>query len=258
MKTYTFHVSLPGHGRVWRKLELPAEATLENLHNAIQAAYDFDNDHLYSFFMSGKAWDRATEYSLPEDAEPWGGFSILGAAETGGAPMIAGALELDPEAPEEAPTTQDLRTMFAALKENPELRDEFVQAFTQQMGMPAVMVEMMLANIDTLMQTASDGQLDAILNLNEDDLPDGIFDDDEAAGDVRTTTLEELGLRKGKTFMYLFDYGDEWRFKVKVDAINKNAADVEYPLLVEEVGEAPVQYEDWEEEEDDQADGEGV
>ena len=58
MRTYTFHVSLPGHGRVWRKLELPADATLETLHFSIQHAYDFGADHLYSFFMSGQAWDE--------------------------------------------------------------------------------------------------------------------------------------------------------------------------------------------------------
>lgn len=68
MRTYTFHVSLPGHGQqfVWRKVELPADATLEGLHFAIQDAYAFDADHLYSFFMSGKAWDeRAPSIRCP-------------------------------------------------------------------------------------------------------------------------------------------------------------------------------------------------
>ncbi|MDY6875911.1 MAG: hypothetical protein SWK90_06890 [Chloroflexota bacterium] len=32
MKTYTFHVSLPGTGRVWRKIEMRADQTLEELH----------------------------------------------------------------------------------------------------------------------------------------------------------------------------------------------------------------------------------
>lgn len=49
MKTYTFHVALPGTGRTWRKLELLADQTLEDLHLAIQDAFEFDNDHLYSF-----------------------------------------------------------------------------------------------------------------------------------------------------------------------------------------------------------------
>ena len=157
MKTYTFHVSLPGHGRVWRKVELPAEATLENLHDAIQAAYDFASDHLYSFFMSGKAWDRATEYSLPEDADPWGGMLTL----VDQASEVAVAGEEDEEAVE-LPTTEDMRTMFAALKKTPELRDQLIQAFAQQTGMPAAMAEMMLGNIDTLMQSVSDDQLDRV------------------------------------------------------------------------------------------------
>ena len=66
MKTLTFHVSLPGTGRTWRKLELRADQTLEDLHFAIQDAFEWDADHMYSFFMSGKAWDTATEYAGPD------------------------------------------------------------------------------------------------------------------------------------------------------------------------------------------------
>ena len=67
-------------------------------------------------------------------------------------------------------------------------------------------------------------------------------------GDVRTTTLESLGLRPRQEFMYLFDYGDEWRFKVRVHAINENAdPDAEYPRPVESVGESPEQYPTWDE-----------
>jgi hypothetical protein len=260
MKTYTFHVSLPDHGRVWRKLELPAEATLENLHLAIQDAYDFDADHLYSFFMSGKAWDSATEYTLPEGADPWSGL-IPDQDEMDGEAGEDGELDDEEEDLAEMPTSQDLRTMFTALKENPEMRDEFVQAFTQQMGMPAAMVEMMLGNIDTLMENASDEQLDEMLSMSDEELAEELDEeelDDEAAGDVRTTTLESLALKKGKTFMYLFDYGDEWRFKVKVDAINNNATtNAEYPRLVEAVGEAPAQYADGDED-DSEEDGEGI
>jgi hypothetical protein len=72
MKTYVFHVSLPGTGRTWRKIEIGAEQTLEDLHVAIQDAYEWDADHLYSFFMSGKAWDGNSEYSLPRGSSPWG------------------------------------------------------------------------------------------------------------------------------------------------------------------------------------------
>jgi hypothetical protein len=45
--------------------------------------------------------------------------------------------------------------------------------------------------------------------------------------------------------MYLFDYGDEWRFKVRVHAINPDAPAGDYPQTVESVGEAPEQYPRW-------------
>ena len=48
--------------------------------------------------------------------------------------------------------------------------------------------------------------------------------------------------------MYLFDYGDEWRFKVRVCAINPDAPEDEYPRIVESVGKAPGQYPGWDEE----------
>ncbi|MDI6905499.1 MAG: hypothetical protein QMD13_08480, partial [Candidatus Bathyarchaeia archaeon] len=58
--------------RVWRKIEVLGNRTLDDLHMAIQDAFDFDADptHLYSFFMSGKAWDHSNfEYYHP-DADP--------------------------------------------------------------------------------------------------------------------------------------------------------------------------------------------
>jgi len=68
-------------------------------------------------------------------------------------------------------------------------------------------------------------------------------------GNVQTTTMEDLDLQPRQEFMYLFDYGDEWRFKVRVHALNKNAnPQAEYPRIVESVGKAPPQYHTWSEE----------
>lgn len=39
---------------------------MEDLHNALQEAYGFWNDHLYSFFMTGQAWTEPS-ISSPED-----------------------------------------------------------------------------------------------------------------------------------------------------------------------------------------------
>ena len=192
MNTYTFHVSLPGTRRVWRKIEMSADQTLEDLHFAIQDAYEWDADHLYSFFMSGKAWDESTEYCLPEGADPWG-------------------VPLDDEEFEE-PLAPEL---------DEEQRANALQLLAEQLGIPPEVSETLLATL---------------------------VDPYAGPGDVRTTTIESLGLTPGQEFMYLFDYGDEWRFKVRVHAINEDAdPEAEYPRLVESVGEAPEQYPDWDE-----------
>ncbi len=68
---YRIKVSLQWNRRVWRVIEILAHQTLEDLHLGIQRAFGWDNDHLYAFFMSGRAWDRLTEIEGPfGEAEP--------------------------------------------------------------------------------------------------------------------------------------------------------------------------------------------
>lgn len=43
-------------------IELDESSTLEDLHYAIQDAVDFDNDHLYCFFLSRTDRSRSREY----------------------------------------------------------------------------------------------------------------------------------------------------------------------------------------------------
>jgi len=55
---------------IWRIIEIKGDQTLSDFHMAIQNAFNWDNDHMYSFFLSNKKWDRMTEYSgNPIEAE---------------------------------------------------------------------------------------------------------------------------------------------------------------------------------------------
>ncbi|MBC8449852.1 MAG: SEC-C domain-containing protein [Chloroflexi bacterium] len=63
--TYTFKVTYQRKRSVWQLIEIAADQTLDDLHYAILSAVDFDSDHLYSFYMSGRAWDDSTEYASP-------------------------------------------------------------------------------------------------------------------------------------------------------------------------------------------------
>jgi hypothetical protein len=62
---YRFQVRLNWMKSVWRRIEMRGDQTLHHLHAAIQEAFDWDDDHLYAFFLSGRAWDDATAYESP-------------------------------------------------------------------------------------------------------------------------------------------------------------------------------------------------
>ena len=74
---YTFKVSLDKD--IWSKIQLSAHDTLHDLHNLIQEAFQFENDHMYSFFMDGKPWSK-NEFKCPFDDEgicsSFSGFNI--------------------------------------------------------------------------------------------------------------------------------------------------------------------------------------
>lgn len=61
-------------------------------------------------------------------------------------------------------------------------------------------------------------------------------------------SLQKAGLTKGKKFLYLFDFGDEWVFQCKVLRELEDQTDV--PCVIRCVGEAPKQYPDDEWDED--------
>jgi hypothetical protein len=147
---YAFRVRLPGavddegnrYEEVWRVIEVAANQTLEDLGEAIPVAFDFDDPHLWSFFLSSKAWDRASEYALETEPDLFAGRGVRSARR------------------------------------------------------------------------------------------------------VRIRDVVWPGARGRKEFLFLFDYGDQWHFRVKLlrtdEAVEAGAS---YPRVVERRGEAPPQYE---------------
>jgi len=54
--------------------------------------------------------------------------------------------------------------------------------------------------------------------------------------------IGELGLSVGQQFLYLFDFGDEWCFWVKLEDIKEGEPESSEPEVIESKGEAPQQY----------------
>jgi len=60
-----------------------------------------------------------------------------------------------------------------------------------------------------------------------------------------------LPLYKGMTFIFHFDFGDDWEFKIQVEAMPSAEADYPELTVIEKRGTPPEQYPDWEDEDDD-------
>ncbi|MBA3327625.1 MAG: plasmid pRiA4b ORF-3 family protein [Solirubrobacterales bacterium] len=84
---FQFDADLVGFPGVRRTIAVRSGQTLLDLHDALQAAFEWDDDHLYSFWLSGEFWESdGSEYTHPFHAalpDPLGVFA------TGPAPKSA-------------------------------------------------------------------------------------------------------------------------------------------------------------------------
>ena len=59
---------------------------------------------------------------------------------------------------------------------------------------------------------------------------------------VKGTKLQSVFKRPGDKMMFLFDYGDGWRFVVELKDIQRAERWDLKPIILERVGKAPLQY----------------
>jgi len=90
-KEYVFKVNLKGSRRVSRTIALRGDQTLDDLHEAIFAAFDRFDAHLYSFYFPkaptrrGSAAPKPKEYTAPQmfdEPDPFDDESRFDAAAT--------------------------------------------------------------------------------------------------------------------------------------------------------------------------------
>jgi hypothetical protein len=75
VKVITIRATLEWFTPVRREIEIREDQTLVTLHEAIQRAFQWYDDHLYAFFMSGREWDRSSVmYSEPESLKEAGEY----------------------------------------------------------------------------------------------------------------------------------------------------------------------------------------
>jgi Plasmid pRiA4b ORF-3-like protein len=76
------------------------------------------------------------------------------------------------------------------------------------------------------------------------------LDDDPLADGVKRTKMSRVFPEVGSKMLFLFDYGDNWEFRVEVIRFGEKVPRTRYPRVLAVVGKAPPQYPDT-----DEADG---
>jgi hypothetical protein len=71
------------------------------------------------------------------------------------------------------------------------------------------------------------------------------------AKSVEKTRVADAFPDVGHKMLFIFDYGDDWRFVVEVIGLGRKVAKTRYPKVLKKVGKAPEQYGSWDD------DGEG-
>jgi hypothetical protein len=72
-----------------------------------------------------------------------------------------------------------------------------------------------------------------------------LYADADTAGSsesVKRTRIEQAFSTVASKMTFLFDYGDEWHFKVEVIGIGNPEPKARYPKVIKTVGDAPPQY----------------
>ena len=77
---YDFKVMMLRDKRIYRAIAARSEQTLADLQEFIQHAFDWDNDHLYCFYMNGRKYDERYQFACDyeEDRPPWASEAVIG------------------------------------------------------------------------------------------------------------------------------------------------------------------------------------
>lgn len=224
MRTYTFHISVQDMPDTWRTVELTGQQTLRDLHVAIQEALDWDPDDDMAFFVGENPLEDSEQFTLDDD---WDDEEGLYDDDDQTESMVA---EMPPPDLGSVSSPESLEEALTLIETSPEIRAQLRQTLVEQMGVPLFMADLMLGNLRLLME------------VMPKELLAGMVGDGPETKNASEATLEGLELTPGQRILYMFG-DDDWRFDVRVEAINEAAEDdAFYPLILDGDGPAPQQY----------------
>jgi hypothetical protein len=218
---------------MYRTIAIRSEQTLEDLHDEIQVALGWDDDHLYSFYLNGKKDRDVYEFYGDTSSHLLMYDQMLEMLQNGNQLFVNGD---DEEYLADGDTIVNEET---ETKETEDMAAAEVQANNHKDTETEKAEDMATAEVQ------ANNHKDTHENGHEDEDDDADEDDGEWDWFCASNALiGELGLVKNHTFLYLFDFGDDHEFAVTVlDILPHTEGDPDdYPRLIDSKGEDPQQY----------------
>ncbi len=220
-------------GKPHRLIAIESDETLYDLGITIVESFNFICDHAFGFYDNLRdPYNSKVQYELfaDEDEE-----EELSEAEEAYYQALAEAGE---ELKERLVTTV-LQLMKDTLlpRVAPHLRKE-VEAMIEEEAARIEAGSKAEADLLTILESISDKPLSeatqALLPFLQLEEP--------KAHSVKKTRIAEVFPKPGQKMMFVFDYGDDWRFEVELVRTEPRQSKVRYPCVLERVGKAPRQY----------------
>lgn len=223
-------------GKPHRLIAIESDDTLYDLAEAIVGSFNFDFDHAFGFYDNLRDPYRSkVQYELFADEDEEFEEEELSEAEKAYYEAIADA--------EDELKERMLKATLQAMKDTllprvaPHLREEVEE-----------LIEEEVADIQASAKAESDlldmlePALGKLLSENSLALSPFLQNEKPPALSVKKTRIAEAFTKLNQKMLFLFDYGDNWRFEVELVRTEPRQSKVRYPSVLERVGKAPKQY----------------
>ena len=264
---------------VSRKIEIRGDQTLKDLHQAIFTAFDREEEHMYEFQFGGEGPNdpKARRFGFPTErnelkrdasktkldalklktgeafgywfdfgADWWHQINLVSVEKTTPKGMYPRVTERIGESPPQYAEDLDqedgplIWTLKVELLSGSSAEEACVRVI--EIASAGTLEDLHLA-IQDAVGFDNDHLYEFYVARTERSRDRQTFDNEN--GRIYSTALDDLfPLDKGQKLYYLFDYGDNWRFKISKSRVKPHppVEGKEYPRVIESTGKNPDQY----------------
>jgi len=221
----------------YRLIAIESSDTLYDLASAIVDSFDFDFDHAFGFYDNLKnPYNSKVQYEFFGDDED--DEEELSEAEEAYYSALAEA--------EGELRQQIMQATLQVMKDTllprvaPHLRkevEELIEEETARIEADSRMEADLLKILESAAEKPPSEAMQALLQFLPTEEP--------TIRSVKKTSIADVFSKPSQKMLFVFDYGDDWRFEVELVRTEPRQSTLSYPSVLQRVGKAPRQYSDF-------------